>query len=96
MIPAPAPPPLRRPVGWVLEHSSSIFCDVIRRRIARGEGPDGMARLFAIEDHAFAEIRFDDGRPSLILRVDHAPAAIPGPKAEIDELLEVFVGRGRA
>lgn len=64
---------MRRSVAWVLDHSPSIWVGVIRDRMRRGVGPESMARLFAIGTDTFAEVRFLDHRPNLVLRVDHRP-----------------------
>lgn len=65
-----------RSIDWVLEHSSSIWCDVIRDRIAAGVGPEPMARVFLIGGDAFATVRFDGGRADLTLAVTLTPAGV--------------------
>lgn len=64
-----------RPVDWVLEHSTSIWCGVIRDRIAAGVGPEPMARVFLIEADVFAEVRFADHRANLVLPVCLCPVS---------------------
>lgn len=63
-----------RSVDWVLQHSTSIWCDVIRDRIAAGVGPEPMAKIFHIDLDTFATVRFDGGRADLVLAVCHCPA----------------------
>ena len=64
-----------RSVDWVLQHSTSIWCDVIRDRIAAGVGPEPMAKVFLIEANVFAEVRFADHRANLVLPVCLCPGA---------------------
>lgn len=63
-----------RSIDWVLQHSDSWWCAVIRDRMAAGQGPEPMARLFRIEQDTFATVRFPDGRADLTLAVNMAPA----------------------
>ncbi|MDP1629911.1 MAG: hypothetical protein Q8L66_00650 [Caulobacter sp.] len=63
---------MHRSIDWVLRHSSSIWCGVIRARIARGDGPENEVKLFTCGAQAFAQVRFPTAA-DLVLAVDLSP-----------------------
>ncbi|MGZ8362463.1 MAG: hypothetical protein ACXW3D_01270 [Caulobacteraceae bacterium] len=67
---------LSRPIGAVLEHTSSCFAPVIRERVAKGVGV--LAIVFPYDGAWFAHVTFSDRyMPAVTLLLDELPPARP-------------------